>query len=93
MKRVLDLPDWPPIGGGAYKQSDPFGVSAQEVRIKELVRLSDEHIVFTGAFHNQTLTYDFKAPNKETAKKLWMILEKFLGKQIFKVGLEIIPED
>lgn len=81
------------MGAGLYKQSDPFGVSAQEVKIKKLVRLSNENIVFTGVFRNHTLTYDFRAPNNETAKHLWSVLETFIGRQIFKVGFEMIPED
>ena len=82
MQRVMDLPGWPPDGGGAYGRGDIFP-SSQEVTIKEVFRVMENKITFTCSFGAKDLSYDFSAPDEKTAEKLAVILKANTGKTLF----------
>ena len=93
MRRVSDLAGWPPIGGGAYGRGNSFAISSEQVAVKEVVRIVDEHVTFTCAFEGNLLTYDFCAPNEETADKVGKLLKENSGKTLFSVGMLELPLD
>jgi len=89
MKRVRDLPAWPPVGGG-YDREDSLP-SIQEVTIKEVNQVSGNKISFTCLFEKIDLGYDFMAPDEKTAARLVEILEDNVGKTLFSIEVFEIP--
>ena len=93
MKQVYQLPDWPPIGGGAFSPTrDKFAISSQEVVIKQLSRVQDDHVVFTCSFERTVLTYDYDAPDAEIAELLGDLLKRHVGMSLSSLDFEELKE-
>jgi hypothetical protein len=92
--RVMDLPHWPPDTGGAFDpRNHRFPISAEEVVIERVTRVSDRRITFVCSFDGGPHTYDFTAPDGRTAEKLKAILENNVGMSLFSIGTIEIPPD
>ena len=92
--RVMNLPNWPPGGSGAFDPRKPrFAVSAEEVLIEKVTRVTEKRITFVCTLEGKPHTYDFSAPDEKIAEKLKTILENNVGLSLFSVGtIEIPPE-
>src|ERR1035441_5526656 len=92
--RVMDLPHWPPppaLSGPARGATVPTGT--EEVIVKDVTRVVDSRVDFTGMFGKYKVTYSMKTPDEKTAKKLAKILENKTGKTLAAVGLIELPAD
>ena len=89
--RVMNLPNWPPDSGGAFKTGDVFPISPESVIIEGVVRVAGKTITFTCAFNGKQQAYDFSAPDEKTAEKVAVILKNNVGKTLFSVGMMEIP--
>ena len=95
MKRVMDLPGWPPDGGAGYRnpRGGIFAISLEQVIVKDVIRIVKSNIEFNCMFEGNSVNYFLSTPNEETAKKVGAILKNNIGKTLFSVGMIQIPED
>ena len=92
--RVIDLPHWPPppaLSGPERGATVPTGT--EEVTVKDVTRVVDSRVDFTGMFGNYKVTYSMKTPDEKTAKKLAKILEDKAGQTLASVGPIELPAD
>jgi hypothetical protein len=95
MKRVQDLPGWPPsnfaVFGPAHGHRNP--TQAEQVTIKDLLRVTNDHVNFSCVFDGGEWTCDFYVPDKKTADQVAAILMKHTGENLLSIREEILPED
>jgi hypothetical protein len=95
MKRVQDLPDWPPSNfaafGAARGHRNP--THAGQVTIKDILRVTNDHVNFSCAFEGGEWTCDFYVPDRKTADQVAAILKKHIGENLLSIREEILPGD
>ena len=99
-KRVMDLLGWIPQPGGAKSKGDRVP-SADEVFIERVLRVFDDHIMFscrfvdwsTGKAEARSIFYDFPMLDEKTRPKIEEILTESTGKTLLSIGTIEIPSD
>jgi len=86
VRRIKDLSGWPPshFGGGPTE--------AGEVTIKDVLRLTNDHVQFSCTFKGQERTCDLSVPDQTTAEQVAAILKKHAGANLLTIADEPIPE-
>jgi hypothetical protein len=93
MMRVMDFAGWVPQSGGAYRGGDKFPISAEEVTIEKVLRVTEDHVAFTCDFGGKSVGYDFYVPDIRTAEKVAAILSANVGGTLFSIGILELPPD
>jgi hypothetical protein len=88
--KIKDLPNWPPVPGGAFNASYKSPTSDQAV-LKELVRVQDTSVTFTVSFEGKEFTYHYDVPNSKLAQNLGEVLARNIGKTVTQ--LEAVEVD
>lgn len=92
--RIMDLPCWPPQAGGTFIPSKEFLVSAKDLFVERVVRISVGHITFACRYKDQPEFYDFFVADENTSKKVVRALTDHQGSRLFDIGLlEISPDE
>lgn len=91
--RVMDLDGWVPQSGSAYGGGDRFPISAEEVTIEKVLRVTEDRVAFTCDFGGKSVGYDFYVPNLQTAEKVATILSANAGRTLFSIGVIELPPD
>lgn len=94
LKKVRDLPGWPPSNFGSFLgRGHRNPTHAGEVTIKQVLAIMDDHVHFSCDFGGEEWTCDFYVPDRKTAEKVAAILTKHTGESLLSTVEEAIPED
>jgi hypothetical protein len=93
MPRVMDLPGWPPIPGGAHKPGDSFPTSTDQVTVETVLRTSEGNVMFMCRFGDRAVGYHFFIADEKTAKKVVALLSENVGKTLLSIGMMELPSD
>ena len=94
MRRIKDLPGWPPshFGGAVPAAGYRSPTEAGEVTIKDVLRVTKDHVQFSCIFEGGERTCDFYVPDQSTAEQVAAILKKHAGANLLAIADEPIPE-
>jgi chemotaxis protein CheY-P-specific phosphatase CheC len=93
MPRIMDLPGWPPIPGGAHKPGDFFPTSTDQVTIETVLRISEGNVMFMCRFGDRSVGYHFFVADENTAKKVAAVLSGNIGETLLSIGMMELPPD
>jgi hypothetical protein len=92
-KRVLNLRGWPPQPGAWTKPGDFAPTSTDDVIIENVIRYTNEHLMFTCKFRGDSVFYDLPMLDEKTANRVAMILKDHVGQTLTSIAFVEIPED
>ena len=93
MRRVMDLPGWPPQSGGAFKRGDVTPESTDQVTIDHVLHATEKNVSFVCIFNGESVGYDLLVADMNTAEKVAKIIAENRGKRLFDIGFIKIPKD
>ena len=89
----MDLPNWPPIPGGAYRSEDFFPTSTDQVTVETVLRISEGYVMFICRFGDRSVGYHFFVADEKTAKNAAAVLSENVGKRLLSIGMMELPAD
>jgi len=89
--RIRDLKYWPPKPGQSFHKNVNTGPPPEWARVKYILNVQGNTIVFVCEFEHDEFPYCFTARNEETTLVLKGILEANIGKSLFWIGEIEIP--
>jgi hypothetical protein len=87
VRRIKDLPGWPPTH---FSGAGP--TEAGEVTIKDVLRITKDQVEFSCTVKGVERTCHFSMPDLNTAEQVAEILKKHTGKNLLAIADEPIPE-
>jgi hypothetical protein len=87
MKKLTlkELPDWPPLPGGAYDGSTQFPLAGEAV-IDQVNPVTDSWVTFRGQFKGHPHSYHYQASSEEIANQIHEVVAANIGKTIVELG-------
>ena len=90
--RVSELPNWPPLPGGAYESGWRFPMAGETV-VDELIPLWDHTVTFCGLYEGHLHSFHYQAASEKIALQVQTLVGENLGKTVAELGeLEIEGE-
>lgn len=87
MRRIKDLPGWPPPD---FSGAGPAG--AGEATIQDVLHVSKSQVQFSCTIKGAASTCSFAVPDLNTAEQVAAVLKKYRGKNLLAIADEPIPE-
>lgn len=92
MKRILDLPAWPPTPSGPFAAGMYFPISPEQVTVREVLQVVNNRVDFNCCSGREIVRYRFQTPSGALAGEIAAILKGSIGLPLLTVGMVEIPE-
>jgi hypothetical protein len=56
-------------------------------KIQSVLRVKDDHVIFTCTFNKRTAYFDFKISDRKTGEEIAAILKKYRGKTLISISM------
>ncbi|HUY81602.1 MAG TPA: hypothetical protein VMU92_07755 [Acidobacteriaceae bacterium] len=92
--KVMDLPDWPPSSfSRAIGPGDTLPTHASQVTIGDIRNILENCVLFDCVYGNQTVSCSFFMPDRDTAKRVAVLLRAHKGENLLAIRQHEIPAD
>lgn len=90
MRRMMDLPGWPPNIGSAWELYPP---AADQVTIGQVLKVMPNRVEFTCKFGVRSVFCSFQKLDEKTGQEIAAILRDNTGKILLSIGsVEILSD-